>query len=444
MTGPGAVLAQRYRLDERVGGGAMGEVWRGTDTSLDRTIAIKIVRPELIEEPGFRERFLAEARTMARIKHHGVVAVHDYHSDPSLAFLVMEYVEGESLSRRLHRFGRLDPVRTMSIVAQAADALQSAHDKGVVHRDVKPGNLLVTAGDQIVLTDFGIARSVAAAPLTATGAVVGTVSYLAPEQVLGKPATARSDLYALGVVAYECLSGRRPFDGDNPFEIAMKRVRGAPPALGSDVPPAVRAVVDRALAADPEQRWATAEELARAARRAASAGSAGRATVPGQRSAPPEGVGASAATPVPRATSVPPATLLPPPPVPAPAAAPQPPPSYPPSTSYPATGYPATGYPPPGPRPPYQPPSQQQNTAGLLAMIFGILGIVFGVCCWLLGAPLSAAGIVLGAIGMRKVNEGLADNRWMALAGVICGSVGAGLSIIFLFLYAFADFSTTG
>jgi serine/threonine-protein kinase len=434
MTGRGAVLAQRYRLDERVGGGAMGEVWRGTDTSLDRTIAIKIVRPELIEEPGFRERFLVEARTMARIKHHGVVAVHDYHSDPSLAFLVMEYVEGEALSRRLHRFGRLDPVRTMSIVAQAADALQAAHDKGVVHRDVKPGNLLVTTGDQIVLTDFGIARSVAAAPLTATGAVVGTVSYLAPEQVLGKPATAQSDLYALGVVAYECLSGRRPFDGDNPFEIAMKRVRGAPPALGNDVPPAVLAVVDRALAADPEQRWATAEELARAARRAASAGSAGRATVPGPRSGAPAGAGAPAAAPVPRATSVPPATSLPPPPVHAPAAAPHPPPRYPPSTSYPATGY--------RPYPPGAPRSQQQNTVGLLAMIFGILGIVFGVCCWLLGAPLSAAGIVLGALGMRKVTEGLADNRGMALAGVICGSVGAGLSLIFLFLYAFADFST--
>lgn len=268
MAGPGTVLAQRYRLDERIGGGAMGEVWRGADTALDRTIAVKIVRPELLDEPGFRERFLTEARTMARIKHHGVVAVHDYHSDPALAFLVMEYVEGEALSRRLHRSGRLDPVRTMNLIAQAADALQAAHDKGVVHRDIKPGNLLVTADDTLVLTDFGIARSAASTPLTATGAVIGTPSYLAPEQVLGKPATPLSDVYALGVVAYECLNGRRPFDGENPFDVAMKRVREPPPTMTGDVPTGVLAVVERALAADPAKRWPSAATLAAAARQA--------------------------------------------------------------------------------------------------------------------------------------------------------------------------------
>jgi eukaryotic-like serine/threonine-protein kinase len=268
MYGPGALLANRYRLDERVGGGGMGEVWRATDEVLGRIVAVKVMRPELLEEPSFTERFLAEARTMATIKHRGVVAVHDYQGNETGAFLVMEYVDGESLSRRLHRFGRLDPIRTMALVAQAADALQAAHDRGVVHRDIKPGNLLVTADDTLVLTDFGIARSAASTPLTATGAVIGTPSYLSPEQVLGKPATAQSDVYALGVVAYECLTGRRPFDGENPFDIAMKRLREPPPTMAGNMPTAVLAVVDRALAADPAQRWPTAAALAGAARKA--------------------------------------------------------------------------------------------------------------------------------------------------------------------------------
>jgi serine/threonine-protein kinase len=276
MYGPGALLADRYRLHERIGGGGMGEVWRAIDLVLDRTVAVKVMRPELLEEPGFAERFLIEARTMATIRHRGVVGVHDYRSDATGAFLVMEYVAGESLSKQLYRLGRLDPTRTMTLVAQAAEALQAAHDRGVVHRDIKPGNLLVTADDQLVLTDFGIARSAASTPLTATGAVIGTPSYLAPEQVLGRAATARSDLYALGVVAYECLAGRRPFDGENPFDIAMKRLREPPPALAVDAPPAVIAVVERALAADPEQRWPSGRELAVAARQAIT-GAPGRA-----------------------------------------------------------------------------------------------------------------------------------------------------------------------
>lgn len=253
MYGPGALLVDRYRLDARVGGGGMGEVWRATDQVLDRTVAVKVMRPELMEEPGFAERFLVEARIMATIRHPGVVGVYDYRTDAG-AFLVMEYVAGEALSRRLHRLGRLDPAVTMTLLAQAADALQAAHDRGVVHRDIKPGNLLVTEHNQLVLTDFGIARSAGSTPLTATGAVIGTPSYLAPEVVLGKPATPRSDLYALGVVAYECLAGRRPFEGDNPFEIAMKRLREPPPTLAVDAPAAVLAVVEGALAPDPEDR----------------------------------------------------------------------------------------------------------------------------------------------------------------------------------------------
>ncbi|MPZ25378.1 MAG: protein kinase [Micromonosporaceae bacterium] len=348
MYGPGALLADRYRLDERVGGGGMGEVWRATDQVLERTVAVKVMRPELLEEPGFAERFLVEARTMATIRHRGVVGVHDYRSDASDAFLVMEYVDGEALSRRLHRLGRLDPALTMELVAQAADALQAAHDRGVVHRDIKPGNLLVTSDDQLVLTDFGIARSAASTPLTATGAVIGTPSYLAPEQVLGQPATARSDLYSLGVVAYECLAGRRPFDGENPFDIAMKRLREPPPTLAAGASPAVLAVVERALAADPEQRWPSAAELAAAARRALVPGSSSPPARPGSPDPParpdsPAFAAARAAVPEPPQPVAPTRQERPAPVRPAPA--------YPTTTTRP----PAPAYPVP-PAPPERPP----------------------------------------------------------------------------------------
>ncbi len=153
------MLGGRYRLDERIAGGGMGDVWRGTDEVLGRTVAVKILLPALLDEPGFAERFRGEARTMATINHPGVVDVYDYGSDQQIAFLVMEYVEGDALSRTLSRVGRLTPARTMALVAQAADALQAAHEKGIVHRDVKPGNLLVRPNGTLVLTDFGIARS---------------------------------------------------------------------------------------------------------------------------------------------------------------------------------------------------------------------------------------------------------------------------------------------
>jgi serine/threonine-protein kinase len=270
MVSPGTLLSGRYRLDERIATGGMGDVWRGTDETLGRTVAIKILLPSLLEEQGFSERFRLEARTMATINHPGVVDIYDYGSDQDVAYLVMEYVEGDALSRTLGRVGRLTPARTMALIAQAAEALQAAHSKGIVHRDVKPGNLLVRANGTLVLTDFGIARSAVAAQLTAAGAVLGTASYLSPEQASGQTATAASDIYSLGVVAYQCLSGRRPFDGDNPIEIAMKHVRLAPPPLPADVPPAVRSIVERAMAKDPAARWPTAAVFGAAARQAAA------------------------------------------------------------------------------------------------------------------------------------------------------------------------------
>jgi eukaryotic-like serine/threonine-protein kinase len=267
---PGVTLGGRYRLDERIAGGGMGDVWRGTDEVLGRTVAVKILLPALLDEPGFAERFRGEARTMATINHPGVVDVYDYGSDQQLAFLVMEYVEGDALSRTLSRVGRLTPGRTMALVAQAADALQAAHANGIVHRDVKPGNLLVRPNGTLVLTDFGIARSALVGQLTVAGSVLGTASYISPEQASGAVATAASDVYALGVVAYQCLSGHRPFDGATPIEIAMKHVRDTPRPLPADIPPTVRAIVDRALAKDPAARWPTAAALAAVARQAAS------------------------------------------------------------------------------------------------------------------------------------------------------------------------------
>jgi serine/threonine-protein kinase len=247
----------------------MGEVWQATDEVLGRAVAVKAVLPALLGEEGFIRRFVAEARAMASVRHPGVVAIHDFHSDTTGAFLIMEYIESEALSRTLGRLGRLTPAITMNLVGQAADALQAAHDKGIVHRDVKPGNLLIRADGTLMLTDFGIARSQDGTALTTTGAVLGTLSYLAPEQVIGQPATPRSDVYALGLVAYECLAGRRPFEGENPFVVAMQRVREAPPKLAGDVPQPVAAVVERALATDPAHRWPSAAEFAAAARRAA-------------------------------------------------------------------------------------------------------------------------------------------------------------------------------
>jgi serine/threonine-protein kinase len=225
----------------------------------------------------------------------------------------MEYVEGDALSRTLNRVGRLTPGRTMALVAQAADALHAAHVMGVVHRDVKPGNLLVRPNGTLVLTDFGIARAAGAAQLTAAGSVLGTASYISPEQAMGQPATPLSDIYALGVVAYQCLAGRRPFEGDNPLEIAMRHVRDTPPPLPPDIPPVVRAIVERAIAKEPGQRWPDAAAFAAVARRAAAslagAGPAGRTGgVPGQPGVPtgvtkPTGSPVSGGTPIPTGTA---------------------------------------------------------------------------------------------------------------------------------------------
>ncbi|MGW0214692.1 protein kinase domain-containing protein [Micromonospora chokoriensis] len=266
----GVLLGDRYRLGERVATGGMGAVWRGTDVLLEREVAVKVLLPSLVTDQEFTARFRAEARMLAALRHPGVVPVHDVGqavlADGSrVDYLVMEYVEGEPLSARVRAAGRLDAATTMSVLAQAADALHTAHLAGIVHRDVKPGNLLVKADGAVVLVDFGIARSRDMAGLTAANMVLGTASYMSPEQATGQPVSAATDVYALGAVAYFCLAGQPPFHGDNPLAVALRHAQEEPPPLPPDTPPAVAAVVARALGKRPEDRFGSAAELAAAA-----------------------------------------------------------------------------------------------------------------------------------------------------------------------------------
>jgi serine/threonine-protein kinase len=293
MVAQGTTLAGRYRLDTRIGAGGMGEVWRGEDVVLARTVAVKVLLPGRMEDPGFVARFQGEARAMATINHSGVVDVYDYGVSGDTVYLVMKFVDGEPLDRLLARLGRIPPQAAMELIAQAASALQAVHDRGIVHRDVKPGNLLVQRDGTLVLTDFGIARSDLANRLTDAGMVLGTAAYCAPEQAEGAPVTPAVDIYALGVVAYECLVGQRPFDGDSAVTIALKHIREAPPPLPAEIPPAVRTLVEIALSKDPARRYPTARAMSEAARAIAS----GQAPAV-QEPVPPLTTGASMAPPV--------------------------------------------------------------------------------------------------------------------------------------------------
>lgn len=273
MLSPGAVLSDRYRLTEHLATGGMGEVWRGVDTVLGRTVAVKVLLPALLAEPGFNARFESEARMMAALRHPGIVNVFDYGESelPNGAravYLVMEHVDGEPLAARLRREGRLDAATTLSVVAEAAEALHAAHQAGIVHRDVKPGNLLIQPDHTVRLVDFGVARSVGAASITGTNNVVGTALYMAPEQAAGRQVSPATDIYALGAVAYHCLAGHPPFGGGSALDVAVKHLDEEVPPLSADVAPPVAALVARALAKDPADRFATAEDLAAAARAA--------------------------------------------------------------------------------------------------------------------------------------------------------------------------------
>ncbi len=261
------LLAGRYRLTDRIAAGGMGEVWRGEDVLLNRAVAVKLLPTGRAGDESFLARFRAEARYAASLSHPGIARVYDYGESAEFggAYLIMELVKGEPLSAILARAGRLSPDATLDITGQAARALDAAHQAGIVHRDIKPGNLLVAAGGTTKITDFGIATAVRAAQashLTETGMVMGTAMYVSPEQATGAPVDASSDIYSLGVVAYECLAGHVPFMATEPLAIAYAHKHAPVPALPPDVPQPVADLVYDMLAKTPAGRPVSAQVVA--------------------------------------------------------------------------------------------------------------------------------------------------------------------------------------
>lgn len=278
--------AGRYRLESLIATGGMGEVWRAHDTALGREVAVKLLKREYAGDPVFRTRFEAEARHAAGLHHPGIAAVFDVGealdtSDGSpRPYLVMELVDGQPLSALIGPDRQLDPEAVRALLAQAGDALAVAHRAGIVHRDVKPANLLVTPQRTVKITDFGIARAMAGMSMTGTGAVMGTPQYLSPEQARGETATPASDVYGLGVVAFECLAGRRPFEKETPVATALAHLNDPVPALPASVPADLAAVVQRALSKRPADRYPDGGAFAAALRGSTVADDAATAVVP--------------------------------------------------------------------------------------------------------------------------------------------------------------------
>ena len=261
------LLAGRYRLTDRIAAGGMGEVWRGEDSLLNRAVAVKLLPIGRAGDDAFLARFRAEARYTASLSHPGIARVYDYGESAEFggAYLIMELVRGEPLAAILVRAGRLSPDATLDIISQAARALDAAHQAGIVHRDIKPGNLLIAGGATTKITDFGIATAVRAAQashLTETGMVMGTAMYVSPEQATGAPVDASSDIYSLGVVAYECLAGHVPFMASEPLAIAYAHKHAPVPALPPDVPAPVADLVYDMLAKTPAGRPVSARVVA--------------------------------------------------------------------------------------------------------------------------------------------------------------------------------------
>ena len=275
-----------YRVERALGHGGMGVVYLARQISLDRLVALKVLMPELASDEAFRRRFLTESHVAASIDHPNVIPVHEAAEQDGRLFVTMRYVDGPDLGALLRAERRLTPPRAARIVAQVGAALDAAHRAGLVHRDVKPGNVLVSdpgGDDHCYLTDFGLVkRSASASGLTQTGQVLGTVSYIAPEQLRGATVDGRADVYALGCVLFEILTGRRPFERDTDVATLWAHLSEEPPApshIVPSIPPALDTVVRRALAKDPDERWPTAGELGRAALAAAGAEEADASTV---------------------------------------------------------------------------------------------------------------------------------------------------------------------
>ena len=263
----GAILGGRYRLVELLGQGGMARIYRGHDNQLDRDVAIKLLRPEYGRDPDFSSRFRQEAQNAASLNHPNIVGVHDYGQDDAGPFIVMELVDGEDLGAIIKRSGALPPRQAARIVAETARALHAAHQHGIVHRDVKPGNIMINHQGQVKVTDFGIARAMAEAQMTLPGTTLGSVHYFSPEQARGDQTTAASDIYALGIVLFELLTGHRPWEADSAAAVAMARLAGPPPdpsTLRSGIPADLVAIDRKALATEPADRWSSASSMAAA------------------------------------------------------------------------------------------------------------------------------------------------------------------------------------
>ncbi len=279
----GKLLGNRYEILDQLGGGGMAIVHKGKDTLLNRLVTIKILRPEYTSDEDFVKRFRREAQAIASLSHPNIVSIYDVGQEEKIHYLVMEYVEGDNLKNLIRGQGTLTPGRALEIARQVSEALQHAHENNIVHRDVKPQNILITSGGRAKLTDFGIAREATTATLTQTDTIVGSVHYLSPEQARGETAGPRSDIYSLGIVLYEMVTGSLPFQGDTPIGVALKHIQETPPSpssLNPVVSPALENVIFRAMAKIPAERYETAREMASDLEGAAvgSTGDSGRAT----------------------------------------------------------------------------------------------------------------------------------------------------------------------
>lgn len=260
----GRMLGNRYEILEQIGGGGMAIVYKGRDTILNRTVTIKLLRPEYTSDDDFVRRFRREAQAVASLSHPNIVSIHDVGREGDMHYLVMEYVDGEDLRSIIKREGRLDPERAVRIARQICDALDHAHENNIVHRDVKPHNILLTRSGRAKLTDFGIAREAGAATVTTSDTIVGSVHYLSPEQARGEVSDHKSDIYSLGVVLYEMLAGSVPFSGDSPISIAIKHIQNLPDPItkkNPHIPPALELAVMRALQKDPGKRYMSVREM---------------------------------------------------------------------------------------------------------------------------------------------------------------------------------------
>jgi serine/threonine protein kinase len=259
----GQLIHGRYRLDSRIAKGGMGEVWKGYDIELGRPVAIKALRSDLANGPTRLARLRAEAHNSANLAHPNIAALFEYYEHDGTGFLIMEYVPSQSLAQIYKKEGRLSPERLLPILIQAARGLYVAHRHGVVHRDVKPGNIMVSKNGDVKITDFGVSYSTNQAQITQSGMVVGTAQYISPEQAQGEQATPQSDIYSLGIVAYEGLAGHRPFTGATPVDIAAAQVNDPVPPLPDDVDPQLRDYVMKMLSKDPSKRPQTALDVSR-------------------------------------------------------------------------------------------------------------------------------------------------------------------------------------